>query len=173
MLFRSYPLYLRGVWGKTAKRRAVKACALVGLEAGLQRRCGVLARGEQQQVVLARAVVAEPALLLADEPTAHLDATLTASVLNLLTRINSRGTTVVLATGDRLVAEGFQASQVVQLKGGALVGAQSSNQNLSAKNPKAASEDNDPADHELAAQTSNPRQPQDGRRSEPQRSVMD
>jgi cell division transport system ATP-binding protein len=118
----SFPLHLQGIWGRKARKRAEKACALAGLEDGLGRRCRELARGEQQLACLARAIVAEPSLLLADEPTAHLDAKRTLHVLNLLARVNARGTTVVLASGDLMVAGAFPTHREIQLRGGRLVG---------------------------------------------------
>ncbi len=113
-----YPLQLRGVWGRKAKRRAEKAVELVGLDSNLNRRCKDLSMSEKQLLVLARAVAGEPALLLVDEPTAHIDSSGTSCVLNLLTQMNNSGTTVVLATGDELVAESFQASHVFELNSG-------------------------------------------------------
>lgn len=115
-----YPLQLRGVWGRKAKRRAEKAVELVGLKSNLNRRCKGLSMSEKQLLVLARAVAGEPALLLVDEPTAHMDSSGTSCVLNLLTQMNNSGTTVVLATGDELVAENFQASHVFELNSGEL-----------------------------------------------------
>ncbi len=115
-----YPLQLRGVWGQKAKKRVEKACELVNLERRLSCRCRDLSMGERQLSALARALVGEPALLLADEPTAHLDSNGTNHVLNLLTRINNSGTTVILATGDKGVADGFQASHVCRLENGRL-----------------------------------------------------
>ena len=75
-----------------------EALRVVGLE-GLQKALPVtLSAGEQQRVCLARAIVNDPLILLADEPTSNLDAALAGELLELLKRVNQRGTTVILAT---------------------------------------------------------------------------
>ena len=74
------------------------ALRLVGLE-GLQKALpSTLSAGEQQRVCLARAIVNDPLILLADEPTSNLDAALSAEILDLLKAVNLRGTTVIVAT---------------------------------------------------------------------------
>lgn len=62
-----------------------------------------LSRGEQQRVTLARSVANSPALILVDEPTGNLDASTTEKVMNLLTRINHGGATIVIATHDESI----------------------------------------------------------------------
>ena len=66
---------------------------------------GVLSGGEQQRVAVARAIVGEPALILADEPTGNLDPQLAIDVLGLFEEIHESGTTVLFATHDRTLLE--------------------------------------------------------------------
>src|SRR4051812_18655330 len=79
-----------------------------------------LSGGEQQRFAIARALVNEPSLLLADEPTGNLDASLTDSILELLFDANARGTTVVVATHDRALLSRYRR-RTVSLERGKVV----------------------------------------------------
>ena len=97
-------LELRGVEGPDARERASAALAGVGLAEHAEREVGVLSAGQRERVALARAFAARPAVVLADEPTARLDAASTLAVADLLAMLARRtGTTVVCATHDPLV----------------------------------------------------------------------
>lgn len=76
-----------------------------------------LSRGEQQRVVIARSLINQPPLLLADEPTANLDPSHSEEIMALLTRLNEGGTTVVVATHDMPIVERFQR-RIVRLEFG-------------------------------------------------------
>jgi len=78
-----------------------------------------LSGGQQQRVAVARAVVAGPALILADEPTGNLDSENGAEVMNLLTELNSDGTTVIMVTHSRAYAD--YANRIVHLFDGRIV----------------------------------------------------
>jgi putative ABC transport system ATP-binding protein len=112
-------LLYAGVPVKERKDRATTALERVGLGQRLSHRPHQLSGGEQQRVAVARAVVGEPALLLADEPTGNLDTAAGAEVLKVLRDLNDTGTTVVIITHDTEVAEA--AGRQVSMRDGSVV----------------------------------------------------
>jgi cell division transport system ATP-binding protein len=79
-----------------------------------------LSGGEQQRVAIARAAVNKPSILLADEPTGNLDPATSAGIMNVLSRINASGTTVIMATHDSGIVNQMQR-RVVEIAGGRVV----------------------------------------------------
>jgi putative ABC transport system ATP-binding protein len=94
------PLRSAGVSRRTARRRAVALLNQVGLADRMLHRPHQLSGGEQQRVAIARALAIDPPLLLADEPTAHLDATHVQGIGDLLRSLAHEGRTVVASTHD-------------------------------------------------------------------------
>ena len=91
----------------------------VGLDERVDHRPNELSGGEQQRVTITRALVAEPAIVWADEPTGNLDSETAASVLDLLREVNTRGQTIVMVTHDPVAAS--YADRVIFLQDGRIV----------------------------------------------------
>ena len=98
------PLVYSRMAADERRERALTALAKVGLADRADHRPGELSGGQQQRVAMARALVTEPALILADEPTGNLDSTSTADVLSLLEDLHGEGRTIVLITHEHDVA---------------------------------------------------------------------
>jgi putative ABC transport system ATP-binding protein len=113
------PLLYAGTSRSERKERAMAALAHVGLADRVDHKPNELSGGQQQRVAVARALVTEPALILADEPTGNLDSKSTADVLALLNDLNASGRTIVLITHDHDVAEA--AKRTVRIADGLIV----------------------------------------------------
>jgi cell division transport system ATP-binding protein len=98
-------LEVLGLPSRLVRARVGEALERVGLGGRGEDRAGILSGGEQQRVAVARAIVGEPAILLADEPTGNLDPQLAIDVLGLFEDIHETGTTVLFATHDRSLLE--------------------------------------------------------------------
>jgi putative ABC transport system ATP-binding protein len=99
------PLVYAGVPRAERKERAIAALTRVGLGQRADHKPGELSGGQQQRVAVARALVTEPAMILADEPTGNLDSESTTDVLELFDELSSLGRTIVLITHEHDVAD--------------------------------------------------------------------
>jgi putative ABC transport system ATP-binding protein len=113
------PLAYSGVGRAARRERALAALAQVGLADRVEHKPSELSGGQQQRVAVARALVTEPALILADEPTGNLDSASTADVLALFGELHRAGRTIVLITHERDVAA--RAQRVIEIRDGRVV----------------------------------------------------
>ncbi|GAB2603723.1 macrolide ABC transporter ATP-binding protein [Paractinoplanes abujensis] len=113
------PLAYAGVKPRERRRRAMAALDLVGLADRARHEPNQLSGGQQQRVAVARALVTEPALLLADEPTGNLDTRSTDDVLTVFDQLNAAGRTIVLITHEPEV--GDRAKRLIRLVDGSVV----------------------------------------------------
>ncbi|MDA1353385.1 MAG: cell division ATP-binding protein FtsE [bacterium] len=102
---------------KKIRRQVCHVLELVGLEQKMDRMPHQLSGGEQQKICIARAIVNNPPILLCDEPTGNLDPDTSWEIVQLLTKINARQTTVVMATHDTEIVDGIPKRVVAMEKG--------------------------------------------------------
>ncbi len=110
------PLIYAGVAPADRRARAHEALAQVGLAGRADHKPGELSGGQQQRVAVARALVTDPALLLADEPTGNLDSQSTTDILGLFDGLAERGRTIVLITHEHEVAD--RAGRTIEVRDG-------------------------------------------------------
>lgn len=115
----AFALEVTGVSRKEIQKRVLRVLADVGLSHKRNNIPYELSGGEQQRVVIARALVNEPMIILADEPTGNLDPATAMEILDLLKQINSRGTAVLLATHNYDLIRKSE-SRIIQIKDGTI-----------------------------------------------------
>ncbi len=116
----AFALHVIGVGRTEVKRQTAKALDSVGLLHKADALPTELSAGEQQRVCIARAIVNNPVILVADEPTGNLDPDTSWDIVQLLSRINIKGTTVIMATHDRSIVDRMR-KRVIALQNGRLV----------------------------------------------------
>ena len=110
------PLVYAGMRKAEREEKARKALERVEMKARMSHKPAELSGGERQRVAVARALVNEPSLLLADEPTGNLDSRTGREILNLFHRIHDQGNTIIMVTHDREVAD--QAQRIIHIRDG-------------------------------------------------------
>lgn len=102
------------------RQRVNEVLELVGLKGRGDNYPGEMSGGEQQRVAIARAIVNDPLLVIADEPTGNLDPETSKEIMEIFTQINSRGTTILMATHDKTMVD-YMQKRVIALENGRLV----------------------------------------------------
>ena len=115
------PLHVMGYSANEIPYRVDEALELVGFEGKRDHYPNELSGGEKQRVTLARAIVKEPDLILADEPTGNLDPVAAFELVQLLDTINSKGTTILMASHNYNLIKG-RGRKILELKDGAIRG---------------------------------------------------
>ena len=110
------PLFYQGKQLSSYRRRCEELAELVGLGDRLDHRPLQLSGGQQQRVAVARSLVNDPLMILADEPTGNLDSKTSLEILDLLGKLHADGKTIIMVTHDEEVAE--RADRVIRLMDG-------------------------------------------------------
>ena len=117
----AFAMRVIGVSEKSVRKRVEYILGLVGLSEKAGSKPSELSGGEQQRVSLARALVNNPELIIADEPTGNIDPELSYEIMELLVEINKRGTTVLIVTHEHNLVNEF-GGRIIKINGGKIVG---------------------------------------------------
>ena len=115
------PGYIGGRDRREVEKRAAELLEMLGMEHRSSHKPAELSGGEQQRVGLARALVNNPSMIIADEPTGNVDPAMSYEIVELLTEINRRGTTVLMVTHEHDLVKRFPR-RVIEIQGGPVVG---------------------------------------------------
>lgn len=115
-----FPLTLRGLPEEERKKKALEVLKMVGMDQGATQNPAELSGGQQQRVSLARALISNPALIVADEPTGNLDSKASEEIMALFKQFNEQGKTVIMVTHDLEYLK--FASRSVNMVDGVVVG---------------------------------------------------
>ena len=110
------PLIYSGINKQLRKERAEEVLENVGLADRWDHRPNELSGGQRQRVAVARALVNNPSIILADEPTGNLDSKTSVDIMNLINEIHQKGNTIILVTHEQDIAE--NANRIIKLKDG-------------------------------------------------------
>ncbi len=114
------PLQIKNERASYVQRRTNEVLDQVGLIYKAKSFPEQLSGGEQQRVAIARAIIHQPGILIADEPTGNLDPHLSEEIMDLLTKVNSQGTTVFIASHDHEMVR-RRAKRIIQIQSGKII----------------------------------------------------
>jgi putative ABC transport system ATP-binding protein len=117
------PAYPNGERHASLKKRAMDLLALLNLTAKAFSKVEWLSGGEAQRIAIARALINNPAILIADEPTAHLDTRLSREFMEIMRQLKKEGKTLLLASHDPIVYESDVIDRIVEMRDGKIVSA--------------------------------------------------
>lgn len=115
------PLYPGDLSMRQMKVRAGRILARLDLHDKVRTKVSRLSGGEQQRVAIARALIHQPQVIIADEPTAHLDSTLASELLDILSGLKREGKTVLIATHDSFVSGHPMINRVIRMRDGRII----------------------------------------------------
>ena len=116
----AFAMQIVGATSRQVRRKVPEVLSSVGLAAKAKNYPGQLSGGEQQRVAVARALVNNPSVIIADEPTGNLDPVISKEILQMLAEINKNGTTVIVVTHDKELVNILQ-KRVIALDAGQIV----------------------------------------------------
>lgn len=116
------PAYPTGESHATFKKRGEELLELFGMKRHAASRTDWLSGGEQQRVAIARALINNPSIIVADEPTAHLDTRLSQEFMEIIATLKAEGKTILIASHDPLVFDSPLAEAVVEMRDGRITG---------------------------------------------------
>ena len=117
----AFAMRVTGASSRDVRKRVPYILGLVGLQSKARSHPSELSGGEQQRVGLARALVNNPSMIIADEPTGNVDPALSYEIVDLLNEINRRGTTILMVTHEHSLVKRFPR-RVIEIKDGMVVG---------------------------------------------------
>jgi putative ABC transport system ATP-binding protein len=115
------PAYPIGPGHRDLKAKAMGLLKQFKIDAKAAQKTGQLSGGEQQRTAIARALINEPSIIIADEPTAHLDTELSKEFLDIIDELSNEGKTVLIASHDPLVFEAGSIDAVVEMRDGRII----------------------------------------------------
>jgi len=115
------PAYPSGKSRKVIRSRALELLEMFGITRHAGQRVELLSGGEQQRVAIARALINNPSIVIADEPTAHLDSKLSYEFMDIVAKLKNAGKTIVIASHDPIVFDSMLTDMLIEMRDGSIV----------------------------------------------------